>query len=97
MTPFARLVNDVTELTRGTTSRNSLVERCHQHVEPEVELVPIQQQRVSDVPLQHHLPSVHQNKKRPSNEFGCRGRNTGSGVRSRHRRGSAAIAFLEHT
>lgn len=37
--------------------RGSLrIERRYEHVEPEVELVAVQQQRVPDVLLQNHLP-----------------------------------------
>lgn len=36
--------------------KDLLVERRDEDVQPEVELVAVQQQGVTDVPLQHHLP-----------------------------------------
>lgn len=42
--------------TKTTTVECSRVEGCDEHVEPEVELVAVQKQGVSDVSLQYHLP-----------------------------------------
>lgn len=57
-------------LTLSVNDGDSLVERRDEHVESKVELVAVQQQRVSNVPLQHHLAPARRYAHQ-TNAFAC--------------------------